>query len=109
MQNGEISYDNVLSQETNMNIDYAIENFRNKIKENSNMSSFSLPVREDSNTLKVNLPTRNTTQENKTVNFPTKGENVNYTEMQNPGDKKSRKFYKSVITSDNTTVEAKKI
>ena len=29
--------------------------------------------------------------------------------MQNPGDKKARKFYKSVITSDNTTVEAKKI
>lgn len=73
---------------------------------NNNSIQVSNDLKE-SNTLRVNLPTKENT--NQSINLPTRDENVNYNDMQNPNDNKIRKHYKSIIASDNTTAEAKKI
>lgn len=101
MRGNELKYENILSQETNMNIDYALNNFYKEIYgkeiEDSNKSSFNLPTEEDVNS-KLNLPIKQNTN--------TQGENINWNEVERP-EGKIRKHYQSIIESSNTTKEAK--
>ena len=105
MRGNELKYENILSQETNMNIDYALNNFYKEIYgkeiEDSNKSSFNLPTKEDVKT-KLNLPTK------EKMNQPTQGEKINWNEIERP-EGKIRKHYRSIIESGNTTKEAKAI
>lgn len=65
----DLKYKNVLSQETNMNIDYALDNFYKAIYgkeiENSNQSSFILPQNKQQQTTEQTTPVLPT---NKTMN-----------------------------------------
>lgn len=105
MRGNELKYENILSQETNMNIDYALNNFYKEIYgkeiEDSNKSSFNLPTKEDVKT-KLNLPTK------EKMNQSTQGEKINWNEIERP-EGKIRKHYRSIIESGNTTKEAKAI
>lgn len=100
IRGNELKYENVLSQETNMTIDYSLNNFYKQIygKELEKTSSFNLPIPEK--TMKdIGLPTL---QDN------TVGEKINWNEIERP-EGKFRKHYRSIIESNNTTPEAKKI
>lgn len=105
MRGNELKYENILSQETNMNIDYALNNFYKEIYgkeiEDSNKSSFNLPTKNDVKT-KTNLPTK------ENINQSTQGETINWNEIERP-EGKIRKHYRSIIESGNTTKEAKAI
>lgn len=76
-----------------------------------------LPTKEDFDNKEkeqINLPTKKDIEQNKnskeTINLPTPGEEIDYSQMERPTDnKKSRQFYRSVIESSNTTAEAKAI
>lgn len=92
LKSGEkLDYDNVLSQETNMNIDYALDNFHQELEKSS---SINLPKKQQK------LPTMK--------DIVSKGEEVDFSEMERPKGK-IRKHYKSIIESNNTTKEAKSI
>lgn len=76
-----------------------------------------LPTKEDFDNQEkeqINLPTKKDIKQNETkketVNLPTPGEEIDYSQMERPTDnKKSRQFYRSVIESSNTTAEAKAV
>ena len=76
-----------------------------------------LPTKEDFDNKEkeqINLPTKKDIEQNKnskeTINLPTPGEEIDYSQMERPTDnKKSRQFYRSVIESSNTTAEAKAV
>ena len=95
-----VDYNNVLSQETNMTIDFSLDNFHKKLygKEIKDNSS-NLPTKENTKT-ELNLPTKE--------NINTQGESINWNEIERP-EGKIRKHYKSIIESSNTTKEAKSI
>lgn len=95
-----VDYNNVLSQETNMTIDFSLDNFHKKLygKEIKDNSS-NLPTKENTKT-ELNLPTKE--------NINTQGETINWNEIERP-EGKIRKHYKSIIESSNTTKEAKSI
>lgn len=104
MKSGEkVDYDNVLSNATNSSIDMALTNYYKQVygKELDNSSSIILPLKQKQ---EVKLPLKET---NNTV---TKGETINWLEIEKPEDnKKIRKHYRSIIESSNTTAEAKSI
>nr|DAO70515.1 MAG TPA: PolyVal ADP-Ribosyltransferase [Caudoviricetes sp.] len=92
LKSGEkLDYDNVLSQETNMNIDYALDNFHQELEKSSSINLLKKQAK---------LP--------KMKDITSKGEIVNFSEMERPSGK-IRKHYKSIIESSNTTPEAKAI
>lgn len=95
-----VDYNNVLSQETNMTIDFSLDNFHKKLygKEIKDNPS-NLPTKENTKT-ELNLPTKE--------NINTQGETINWNEIERP-EGKIRKHYKSIIESSNTTKEAKSI
>lgn len=95
-----VDYNNVLSQETNMTIDFSLDNFHKKLygKEIKDNPS-NLPTKENTKT-ELNLPTKE--------NINTQGETINWNEIERP-EGKIRKHYKSIIESSNTTKEAKTI
>ena len=74
-----------------------------------------LPTKEDfNNKEKINLPIKKDIKQNETeketINLPTPGEEIDYSQMERPTDnKKGRQFYRSVIESSNTTAEAKAV
>nr|DAX35454.1 MAG TPA: hypothetical protein [Caudoviricetes sp.] len=74
-----------------------------------------LPNKEDfNNKEKINLPIKKDIKQNETeketINLPTPGEEIDYSQMERPTDnKKNRQFYRSVIESSNTTAEAKAV
>ena len=74
-----------------------------------------LPTKEDfNNKEKINLPIKKDIKQNETeketINLPTPGEEIDYSQMERPIDnKKGRQFYRSVIESSNTTAEAKAV
>lgn len=74
-----------------------------------------LPTKEDfNNKEKINLPIKKDIKQNETeketINLPTSGEEIDYSQMERPTDnKKGRQFYRSVIESSNTTAEAKAV
>jgi hypothetical protein len=70
------------------------------LKETSNEVSFNLPVNEKNRKLPDNM-------ENREI-LPSKGEELDYSTMKKP-EGKTRKHYKSIIESSNTTPEAKVI
>ena len=92
-----VDYNNVLSQETNMTIDFSLDNFHKKLYGKENPSN--LPTKENTKT-ELNLPTKE--------NINTQGETINWNEIERP-EGKIRKHYKSIIESSNTTKEAKSI
>jgi hypothetical protein len=63
-----------------------------------------VPIKETSNEASINLPIK----ENNTQNAPTKGETIDWGEIERP-EGKIRKHYRSIIESSNTTAEAKAI
>ena len=65
---------------------------------------------QNNNSVKNNTITNNYAQsnENNTQNEPTKGETINWNEIERP-EGKIRKHYRSIIESSNTTKEAKAI
>ena len=86
-------------QKENKNWQEYIENkFPNK-GTRTNFSDIKVPMAKKQD---INVPT---VEELKT----TKGEAVDYTQIENPGEKKFRKHYKSIIESSNTTAEAKAV
>lgn len=95
-----VDYNNVLSQETNMTIDFSLDNFHKKLygKEIKDNPS-NLPTKESTKT-ELNLPIKE--------NINTQGESINWNEIERP-EGKIRKHYKSIIESSNTTKEAKSI
>lgn len=99
-------YENQAPRLNTSETDSSTNLINNSIPQNNQKVNISNDLKE-SNTLKVNLPTRKNI--NQSINLPTRGENVNYNDIQNPVDKKIRKHYKSIILSNNTTAEAKKI
>lgn len=118
----EIDYENVLSDELKNRIDMSIEYFNeeihkneNVINENSNRSSFSMgnnvetTQETDNNVNNINDNVNNSTSAN--VNTET-NENVSdkINENININEKREfRKHYDSIIKSNNTTEQAKKI
>ena len=83
-------YDTTSGQQTGNNRTETIEQSSgNESVKNSNQSSFNLPQKEK-------------------INLPTKGEEINWNEIERP-EGKIRKHYKSIIESSNTTAEAKAI
>lgn len=100
--------------------EYLENNFKSD-KNTTNMQDLNvkekriLPTKEDfNNEEKINLPTKKDIKQNETkketVNLPTPGEEIDYSQMERPTDnKKGRQFYRSVIESSNTTAEAKAV
>lgn len=95
-----IDYSNVLSQETNMTIDFSLDNFHKKLYgKEIKYNPSNLPTKESTKT-ELNLPIKE--------NINTQGESINWNEIERP-EGKIRKHYKSIIESSNTTKEAKSI
>ena len=98
-----VDYENTLSQETNMTIDFSLDKFNKALykgkDENLNKSSFNFPTKEDVKT-ELNFPTK------EKVNQSTQGEKINWNEIERT-EGKIRKHYQSIIESSNTTKEAK--
>lgn len=115
---------NVNSQENidSSNEEYLENNFKSD-ETTTNMQDLNikekkiLPTKEDFDNKEkeqINLPTKKDIEQNKnskeTINLPTPGEEIDYSQMERPTDnKKSRQFYRSVIESSNTTAEAKAV
>ena len=74
----------------------------------TDLRDIRLPMKEKQ---EIKLPMKQeNTQQTQEQNNNTKGENINWTEIERPEEnRKFRKHYKSIIESDNTTAEAKSI
>lgn len=74
----------------------------------TDLRDIRLPMKEKQ---EVKLPMKQeNTQQTQEQNNNTKGENINWNEIERPEEnRKFRKHYKSIIESDNTTAEAKSI
>lgn len=98
IRGNELKYTNILSQETNMNIDYALDNFYKEIygKELVNSSSFNLQ-----NNSKQQINTNNQLNEVKAST-----QSLGY---KSDTEGKQRKHYKSVMESDQVGEVGKKV
>ena len=129
-QGTSLSKNNIQQNDTNVNSQNSINssNWKEYLEENfksdettTNMQDLNvkekriLPTKEDfNNKEKINLPTKKDIKQNEiekeTINLPTPGEEIDYSQMERPTDnKKGRQFYRSVIESSNTTAEAKAV
>ena len=129
-QKESLSNKNIQQNDTNVNSQNSINssNWKEYLEKNfksdettTNMQDLNvkekriLPTKEDfNNKEKINLPTKKDIKQNETeketINLPTTGEEIDYSQMERPTDnKKSRQFYRSVIESSNTTAEAKAV
>ena len=79
----EWDYQNILSDETNMTIDYALENFHNELYgKKINADKQIAPVKQ----LNQNKQIAPIGENVNTNNQQTKGENINWNEIQRPQD-----------------------
>jgi len=98
-------YTNALGKNIEPNQDYI-----NTIEQKQEVTSPIKQMNEDIENTQENIQLKQTNQKETTQNNNTKGEIINWNEIERPeDDRKIRKHYKSIIESDNTTAEAKSI
>lgn len=95
------------SKQNNNWQDYLESNYKSE-GTTTDLRDIRLPMKEKQ---EVKLPMKQeNTQQTQEQNNNTKGEIINWTEIERPEDnKRFRKHYRSIIESDNTTAEAKSI
>ena len=102
-----IKNDTKYSKQNNNWQDYLESNYKSE-GTTTDLRDIRLPMKEKQ---EVKLPMKQeNTQQTQEQNNNTKGENINWNEIERPEEnRKFRKHYKSIIESDNTTAEAKSI